>query len=139
MLKTLAIRAFSKNLCVLRIASLYHKLIPELGGVTVFYRVREIAEHAYQIQGFRASMADGVHKRYDIEHAECILWVGAKRLVFNNLNTEERNSNELIPLVQHFREAKYEEFFIDEDRPVFEMTISAAVLEEMSATDVIAA
>ena len=113
------IKAFAANLSAVVYVN-KHFTVDETAayGDTILYRVRAFDNGDFAVEGFRASMADGDYKTFENELAQGNLWVGSKRRVFDYLNAKERHCTELTPLVMPFMDAKYEEFFIAEAKPL---------------------
>lgn len=123
------IKAFAANVAALVYINKNYNLAERTAsGDPILYRVRELSNGDVSVEGFRASMADGDHKTFEGEVKLGHLWAGSKRLVHDYLHAKDRNSTELVPLMMHFAESKYEEFFIAEDRPFIEMVIRAELL-----------
>ena len=123
------IKAYAANLAALVYVN-KHYVVDEVStsGATILYRVSQNANGDFIVEGFRASMADGANKSFKAELENGILWAGSKRKVFDYLNAKDRQSTELTPLVMPFMDAKFEEFFIAEDKPMTTMIITADVI-----------
>lgn len=128
------IKAFAANLSAVVYMNKHYTMDEKASsGETMLYRVRALDNGDFAVEGFRASMADGDYKSFEAELAEGNLWVGSKRRVFEFLSARDRQSAELTPLVMSFMDAKYEEFFVADRKPMTSLVIKAAQLEEAFA------
>jgi hypothetical protein len=124
------IKAFAANLSAVVYMNKHYTMDEKAStGETMLYRVRALDNGDFVVEGFRASMADGDYKSFEAELAEGNLWVGSKRRVFEYLNARDRQSAELTPLVMSFMDAKYEEFFVADRKPVSSIIVKAVELE----------
>jgi hypothetical protein len=128
MSKIANIKAFAANVRAVAVMNKHFELPEQINGSTILYRVHELSNGRFAVEGFRASMADGTYLTFHGEAALGNLWVGSKRLVLDDVTAKDRESIEFVPLEMHFYESKYNEFIIAEDNPIIELVVDADVL-----------